>query len=916
MSDFTDENLLQEFVAESREHLSSIEPDLLTMEREEKNTEPEIINRIFRAIHSIKGASGFFGLQALKCLSHSMENTLMLIRDGKLLPSSEVMDPLLVGVDRLRTMLEDIQASEQVSYQDVVYELEKLIGGDPGEAQEVSTPVALAVVAMSAVAKSTVAREAVENAIRHGQKIYSIQLMLDTDLYQKDRCPISFQELMISTGTILESFVETDDISGLDDCLEAILPWRILFATVLEADLVAATFELEDSQYKIMTLQDLFPEAPENAQASIPKEMIPESAVAPEVRESDTIAPTEEQAKPIVKSGSSSQGSDSNETIRVKVDLLNRLMDLAGELVLARNQLNRIFEGQANKTNDMSNIIQNVDLVTSDLQEHIMQTRMQAISSVFGKFPRLVRDLSRQLNKEINLEMSGQEVELDKSILESLSDPLTHLIRNCCDHAMELPDQRESLGKPRQGTVFLKAYQESGHINISVIDDGAGIDHERIARKALESGIVGEAEIRQMTAQEQVNLIFMPGFSTAEAVTDVSGRGVGMDVVRTNIEQIGGSISIHTEKGKGTTISLRLPLTLAIIPSLVVSTVGQVFAVPQINLVELVCVNASQIATRIEKVGTASVLRLRGKLLPLIKLSNVLRLQDEYLDASSGETKSDNRHNIHDDRLEYCDGDGLIERRNGPQSDYNILVLKAGNRQYGLIVDEIRDIEEIVVKPLSSFIKNCKCFSGATIMGDGRVAMILDVAGIITSSNLSFSEVSNEDQKRKQSVAKDLKNTAEDQSHSILLFTNAVQETFALPISSILRLEKVQMGSIEKVGNQKFLPYQGKSMSLIFLHEHLPVTPLASDLEEAYLIIPSEGNCTVGIIVSSILDAVELSQTLEHASVNNPAVSGSAVINNHVVLLINPEGLLQSSGFTNQVKRSVEWQPGHLQPSS
>jgi two-component system, chemotaxis family, sensor kinase CheA len=543
----------------------------------------------------------------------------------------------------------------------------------------------------------------------------------------------------------------------------------------------------------------------------------------------------------------------------VKVDLLNKLMDLAGELVLARNQLNRTFESQNNPSAELSTIIQNVDFVTSDLQEHIMQTRMQAIASVFGKFPRLVRDLSRQLNKEITLEMQGEEVELDKSILESLSDPLTHLIRNCCDHAIERPEVREKNGNPPAGSISLTADQESGHINITVRDDGAGIDHERIARKALESGVVSEAALRAMSPQEQVNLIFMPGFSTAEAVTDVSGRGVGMDVVRTNIEQIGGSITISTKLGEGTTMSLRLPLTLAIIPSLVVRSCDQIYAVPQINLVELVSVKASQIASRIERVGSASVLRLRGKLLPLVKLSHVLGLDEEYVDPTTGERFAEKRTKLYDARLpqnQTWDNNGEeiepatspVERRQDGQSDYNILVLKAGNKQYGLIVDEIRDIEEIVVKPLSSFLKNCKCFSGATIMGDGKVAMILDVAGIISLANLSFAE----DGDAKQNKQKKLLAEDGQASQSILLLSNGANEVFALPLSAILRLEKIQMSSIEKIGNQKFLPYQGRSMSLVFLHEHLPVTPLASDMEEGYLIIPKQGNATTELNSSNI----------------------------------------------------------------
>jgi two-component system chemotaxis sensor kinase CheA len=914
-SSLNDESLLLEFVAESRDHLSSIEPDLLILERDGAQTDAEIINRVFRAIHSIKGASGFFGFEAVKYLSHCMENVLMLVRDGKLIPNPAIMDPLLLGVDRLRLMLDDIQASEQVSYQDVVASLEAVIN------QEDTGTVNLIPSAEGKDSKENSGsylfkpdRIAVESAIRNGQNLYSIQVFMDADLLQKERNPLQFMDTLLAVGVILETMLDISAIPSLEKALETKLPLTFLYASVLEMDLLPEAFDIPLEQFAQLQVADLFEsEIIVTAPDIISHASEPNKTIEPPAEEKSI---TQTQPLPSQKAGASSVATtnDSNESIRVKVDLLNRLMDLAGELVLARNQLTRAFQSQSSASNEMGNIIQNVDLVTSDLQEHIMQTRMQPLSSVFGKFPRVVRDLSRQLGKEISLQMSGEEVELDKSILENLSDPLTHLIRNCCDHALEMPDIREKTGKQREGNIFLKAYQESGHLNIEVVDDGAGIDHEKVAQKALEKGVISESELRQLTPQEQVNLIFKPGFSTAEKVTDVSGRGVGMDVVRTNIEQIGGSISIETEKGKGTTILLRLPLTLAIVPSLVIRTAQQIFAVPQINLVELVCVTAAQISSKIEKVGSASVLRLRGKLLPLVKLADVLGLEKSYLDVESQQLKSDDRKIIHDQRLENIAPEFVKERRSNTQSDYNILVLKSGNQQYGLIVDEIKDIEEIVVKPLSLFVKNCKCFSGATIMGDGRVAMILDVGGVIGMAGLSFAELTAEEEKINRELLLDDPRSLKAQEKSSLLFNSAPDEIFAIPLDSILRLEKIKLAQVEKLGNQKFLPYEGKSMTLLFLNEHLPVSPIKADLEEAYLIIPKAGNFRVGIIASTIIDTVDVSVQKDSA-MKHPGVLGSAVINNHITLVLSSQGLLSAAGLYNNEDRSEEWQADHLQPS-
>ncbi len=960
MSGLNDESLLLEFVAESREHLSSIEPDLLTLEKDGEQAGSEIINRVFRAIHSIKGASGFFGLEALKSLSHSMENVLMLMRDGQLGPTPQVMDPLLIGVDCLRLMLDDISASEEVPYQHIVTQLEALINGEQSSAvvpeaeptasatvtaePAKATPVDKASTAVSDQKSSfTIDQATLEKAVKSGQKLYAIDLCADTDLARQNWNVTQFYELMLGTGTVLDVSHDLASITNLETALDAPLNIKFLYGSVLESDLLSIAFGIPESEIKLVTPDEVLGNA-KPATLTVQPAPIAEAPKEPAAKSATTApgapvdaapkavkapapaapAPAEKSAKAPSKPSNNSNDT-SNESIRVKVDLLNRLMDLAGELVLARNQLTRAFENQKETENTgLAGIIQNVDLITSDLQEHIMHTRMQPISSVFGKFPRVIRDLSKHLGKEIELQMTGEEVELDKSILESLSDPLTHLIRNCCDHGMETPDVREQAGKPRLGTVLLKAYQESGHINIAVIDDGAGIDHERIASKAIEKGLITEATLRQMTVQEQVNLIFAPGFSTAEQITDVSGRGVGMDVVRTNIEQIGGSIAIETEKGQGTTILLRLPLTLAIVPSLVVEAAQQIFAVPQINLVELVCVQAAQIATRIEKVGSAPVLRLRGKLLPLVKLSAVLGLAEPlegYTQSDLGNPSSkdgkpslNRRENIHDERL-LEEHPNLVQERRQVASDYNILVLKSVNREYGLIVDEIKDIEEIVVKPMSQYIKNCKCFSGATIMGDGHVAMILDVGGIMSTSGLSFQEISAEEDRRNQEAAVLSSKRNGGEKQSILLFNSSPTEVFAVPLSDILRLEKFEMDDVERIGHKQFLPHHGKSISIIVLDDYLPVNSVSSEAKETYLIIPICGDGHVGILATAIIDTIDTNIQLENDFQNHPGIKGSAVINNHVTIFLDCERLLDSAGITVESERSAEWQADHMQHS-
>jgi two-component system chemotaxis sensor kinase CheA len=375
-------------------------------------------------------------------------------------------------------------------------------------------------------------------------------------------------------------------------------------------------------------------------------------------------------------------------SIRVDVQLLDRLMNLVGELVLARNQVLQVTTNLEDAVFQATS--QRLNLVTTELQEGIMKTRMQPIGSIWNKYPRVVRDLSAQCGKQIRLEMEGADTELDRSILEAIKDPLTHVVRNSADHGIERPEARTSRGKPAQGTLRLRAFHEGGKVNIEISDDGGGIDVERVREKAIVRGLITQERAAAMSERELTQLIFLPGFSTAEKVSNVSGRGVGMDVVRTNVERIGGTIDLLSRRGQGTTLRIRIPLTLAIVPALVVAAAGDRYAIPQVNLLELVRLEGEQAKSALDDLHGTKVLRLRGQLLPLVRLRDVLGLPEH-----------------HEDHV-------------------NVVVLQADDRAFGLVVDDISDTEEIVVKPLGKELKGLGVYAGATIMGDGHIALILD----------------------------------------------------------------------------------------------------------------------------------------------------------------------------------------------
>ena len=546
------EDLTKEFLAESQEGLERME--LCLTELEKRPDDGELVAEIFRAVHTIKGTTGFLGFGRLEKLAHAGESLLGALRDGKLAVSTELVNGLLELMDGLRRILQTIEA----------------------------------------------------------------------------------------TGT--EGERSTDN----DDALLARL-----------AELKAGSGELSGER----RTQHL--SAQGSAQPAPP-------AVAPGV--AAVAGPTMQ-----------------DKTLRIDVEVLNRMMNLVGELVLTRNQILRCSPGAGN----FPELARRLDSVTAELRENVMQARMQPVGYLFRKFPRMVRDLAAMCGRQVRIEFEGQETGLDKSLLEAVRDPLTHAVRNAVDHGIEPPEERVKAGKPAEGVVRMRAYHQSGSVVIEVSDDGAGISTERVLAKAMERGLVTPEQAASMTQREALQLIFVSGFSTAKQVTSISGRGMGMDVVRTNVEKVGGSVELESQLGSGTTVRMRVPLTLAIVPALVLQSGGQSFALPQNALVELVYVPQREAEQTVERMGTTELYRLREGLLPLVWLDRLLGLEQSADTAEHG---------------------------------FYIAVVESEGCRFGLVVDDLKAPEEIVVKPLSSELREIGVFSGATVLGNGTLALILDVA--------------------------------------------------------------------------------------------------------------------------------------------------------------------------------------------
>ncbi|HVE26244.1 MAG TPA: chemotaxis protein CheA, partial [Sporichthya sp.] len=546
----------------------------------------------------------------------------------------------------------------------------------------------------------------------------------------------------------------------------------------------------------------------------------------------------------------SGRRSVADSSIRVDVGLLDQLMRMVGELVLTRNQVVQ-YVGDLQHT-ELQRASQRLNLIATELQEGVMKTRMQPIDQVWSRLPRVVRDLGAQVGKQVRLTMDGRETELDRTLLEAVKDPLTHLVRNAIDHGLETPEGRVAAGKPVEGTLSLRAYHEGGQVVVEVGDDGRGIDPARVGAKALENGIVNRDQLQRMSEREIADLVFRPGFSTATAVSNISGRGVGMDVVRTNIEKIGGTVDLVSEVGVGTTVRVRIPLTLAIIPALVVGQAGDTYAIPQANLLELVRLEGEAAMASIEHVAGAPVYRLRGTLLPLV-----------YLDAQLGLPSPEEREAL------------------------NIVVLAADNTHFGLIVDRILDTQEIVVRPLSRQIKHVEAFAGATITGDGKVALILDVAGLAqrATHQAAAGVTRRNDTERAQA----------SETTRLLICQVGSDRRLALPMTDVARLEEFAVTDVEKAGSAEVVQYRGDLLRLVHVGPLLGMGSGPGDAENYMVVVHRhEDESAVGLVVDRILDVIEEEIALSNVGARR-GLAGSAVLQQRVTDIVDVPALVAAA---------------------
>lgn len=676
------DDLLKDFLAESSENLAQLDHDVVELERDPSNA--SILNSIFRAIHTIKGACGFLGLPRLENVSHTAESVLERLRNGALKAEPDVISDILRAVDVIKQILTELGA--------------------------------------------------------HGAE------------------PAGDDSLLLA---LLEQWLSPETTHGS--------------STPISAAQMRADAHIAATQVLPLT---------------------------------DAIAPV-------------------NTSLRVNITLLDSLMNLAGELVLNRNQL--LEMSSRDEDSAFTAPVQQLSRITAELQSAIMKTRMQPVGSAWGKLPRIVRDIARETGKKIELDMKGAATEMDRQLVQALQDPLTHMVRNSADHGIESTEVRRALGKPAVGKILLNAYHEGGHVIVEITDDGKGIDVAEVRRTAVERGLVRKEVADAMTDCQALRLVFEPGFSTAACVTHLSGRGVGMDVVRSNIEHVGGAVDIQSVRDQGCTVRIRLPLTLAIIPSLIVSAAGELFAFPQASVLELIRLSADE-TSRLDVLRNVRLFRLRNELVPVVNLADALNLPER--DATAITT---------------------------------LVICQAGTARFGIVVDDVVDTQEIVVKPIGRLARSARCYAGCTILGDGRVVMIVDPASLARRSGTETAAMATQIPNATETPA--------ERQDSLLLFgvgDNAVQ---AVPLSLVARLEEIPFESIETAGESHVVQYRGVLLPLI------PASPSVTFTSgrSSSVIVFNEGSSSFGIAVSDIRDIVEDVLDLQLIAAR-PGILGTAVI--------------------------------------
>lgn len=853
--------LLEVFIGETQVLIENINNNMLKIEK--GNADEESINALYRDIHSLKGNSYFCEIKGIGNITHAMESSLELIRDQGLNVESDHIDVLLKASDLIFQSTEWLtEHGEEADNHDKLNEIIELLNN---------------------------ITQKIEQDVKEGKtKQFSADKPSESTPIQQDPSP-PVKKVKVENPPPQEETHQTPPVH------------------VAEPKEAAPASTATEPQKPIDRQESSAPTIDASKNTETPEKSEDDTQGAEDHREAQPAPKPQVTAQPMPTKAKSNPESQKKsepapqseklqkaETLRVPVPILDKLMNLASELVLIRNQVIQAVDSE--KDSKFSKISQSLNSVTAELQDEVMKTRMQPIGNVVSKFRRVVRDIGRELKKKIELDLRGVDTELDKTLIEAIHGPLNHIVRNSMDHGLETPQERVEAGKPEVGTICINSFHEGGQVVIEISDDGRGIDAEKVKAKAIEKSLITSAQAESLSEAEIYNLIFTPGFSTAAAVTNISGRGVGMDVVKTNIQQIGGVVDLSSTPGMGSCVRIQIPLTLAVVPGLIVKAKNESFAIPQVKLVELVRVEHKPGAqSQIENLQGSPVFRLRGRLLPLISLWSIL----------NGENGKD-----------MGEFDGINE------DDYtkviNIVVLKADSLQFGLLVDQVEDSVDIVVKPLSQVLKNLSIYSGASVMGDGSVILTLDIAGIANKLKL-FEQNTTESEPEVVSTAqsKDIHDRVVEAVDYVVV-EMPFPGKYVIPVCLVNRLEEIERDQIEISNGQAVAQYRDRILPIIKVSDYLDAdsslpeeSHITTQTNIAPIIVIEKSGRLYGLEVSQIVDVEEISTLVDENFADRRGSLGCLLHKDEVFVVVDAHNIIRSSqnqsyNKTGQVQQLLE----------
>ncbi len=814
----------EDFESEAKVHIETIESAFLDIDA--LGASPSLLDGVFRAAHSLKGTASFFSFEKLVAVAHELESVFSRIKNGDLRLTEEIADVALASVDVLKRLADNLHDIDSVDTAQILALLCRY-------SYTKNTAEIAWGTQMTFDLKDAETQKALKAALKRGHKLYYIGVDMNTGLGRYTKRPAGLFEEILSIGSIIKISIDgaqinppppsalTEDVLG-EISRRAASTLSLLISSVLEPELFLIAVELESRFIHPISKETILG------------------------RQGGQTPPPQSDAEPYP------YAPKSDFSIRLDISFINGFMDLANEMILARNQLLSLTSGHTKAIAGLAPVLNSINRLTSEIQEKVMRARMQPVGVIFNKFPRMIRDAAKALKKDIRLEIRGESVALDKYMLDSLSDPITQLVKNSADHGIESARRRQELGKPPRGTITLDAHMRDGMAIIDVSDDGAGMDAENLKQTALARGLHSEDQLAAMSERELFALIFEPGFSTASKLTSVSGRGVGMDIVKTNIEALGGAIEIESAPDKGTTMRLKMPLTLSVIRTLIIKIEGVPYAVPEINVERIVRVSAKS-SKQFMWVNGSPILNLDGWIIPLITLRG---------DAPAGELPA------------YANAEAT-----------KCLVMKTGARFFALLIDDAVQTEETLIKPLPVYLKDTCRYSGVTVLGSGNAIMVLDASGLMRSAGLDGVEMPPEEAE-----------IAADNLTKVIVFKCSGAEYYAVSEESVERIERIEPPWIQEIDGGEYANIAGRTVRIIRPEDFAPVQKRPYAKTWLYLLMIKSGGQAAGLLAAHVLDQIQSALPLDIGTVDGDYILGTSIYGEKILIHLDTKGILLAAG--------------------